>query len=55
MLQICCIGHHLFDDGIKVSSTEEMIKIIRAKEQVACKECFEKFSKQALDVIKKIK
>lgn len=56
MLRVCNLGNHLFEDGRKEKSTEETTQnvLLATREQVACKECWDKFSNEALESIRKV-
>lgn len=55
MLKICNLGHHLFDDGIDVTSTDKKIAIIKTSEQVACRKCWDKFNNDVSEMMKGFK
>lgn len=50
MLRICDLGQHLFDDDVKISSTEELITRLNMPEQVACRECWGKLLEKTKSV-----
>lgn len=55
MLRICDLGKHLFEDGVKISSVEEVSPLLKSREQVSCNDCWEKFTKQSTYVLEKWK